>query len=756
MTSSHGFEQPLNELLSKLFDSRLTDDEQQRLTRLLQDDSLARETYHEHIALHAMLHWIDGQPEQHETLDSMQAADGLPVIVPAFDGLERTAPHGFASLLDGWPLAYLVASIVLPLCLLIGRWTTVSDSIQFTAAIKESPNAMDRDPLPAVVAQITGELDCRWAINSSSLYRRDNLTAGQMLHLASGMIEITYDAGAKVILQGPATYRVDSVGGYLAIGKLTARLEEKGKLATSKDESPASCSFFAVRTPTAVVTDLGTEFGVEVDAHGSTRSHVLTGTVRVETIARGGDAVKQTAVLHVADSAVIRNKDDADAPRLTVTRNDTEPPRFVRLDEFAKAAAERQPAVQRRRRDENIRRDSALVAFYDFQRRPESPNIFHGVGRDGETRDGSVCGEANQTLADLFGAAGNVLAGKSAVTSSVYKMRGADYSAEHITDQSSMEHVFSDYDADQRMVIHGFKSPLVLVRIFRGKDRVAQIVTVKSSLTDSTSLRPDDYETTLVAKSPISFRQSGYVDLVVNAPTGTQSLFLAFGDQTEYYPNGGWTFPAGVLTSEVQAFATAPKKGVSLPPPPHAWSRGRFPGTTSLSFGEESVVAQIRIPERLTQMTVATWLTVEVINEQLGFGTLAESVMPNASGKLADMLRWQINRTGEIEFVAGDYTFRTPSVLPWQAWRSNRWRHVAIVADPQNEKIRAYLDGRRIAESAIPQNFTVSFGEVTLGGRQLEYNQLERNYRGRMDELSIFSRAMSDREIGELYESGKQ
>ena len=43
-------------------------------------------------------------------------------------------------------------------------------------------------------------------------------------------MEITYDTGAKVILQGPVTYEVESAdGGFLSVGKLTARLEKKGR-----------------------------------------------------------------------------------------------------------------------------------------------------------------------------------------------------------------------------------------------------------------------------------------------------------------------------------------------------------------------------------------------------------------------------------------------------------------------------------------------------------------------------------------------
>ena len=51
-------------------------------------------------------------------------------------------------------------------------------------------------------------------------------------------MEITYDTGAKVILQGPVTYEVETNGGYLAVGKLTGKLEGK------KDASSLSLVLF--------------------------------------------------------------------------------------------------------------------------------------------------------------------------------------------------------------------------------------------------------------------------------------------------------------------------------------------------------------------------------------------------------------------------------------------------------------------------------------------------------------------------------
>jgi hypothetical protein len=123
--------------------------------------------------------------------------------------------------------------------------------------------------------------------------------------LKSGLLEITYDTGATVILQGPVTYEVESAaGGFLSIGKLTARLEKKSAVSGQRSESanqkseilnhkspaprPRTSDLFAIRTPTALVTDLGTEFGVEVNKGGNTTTHVYRGLVRVQPLGDDG------------------------------------------------------------------------------------------------------------------------------------------------------------------------------------------------------------------------------------------------------------------------------------------------------------------------------------------------------------------------------------------------------------------------------------------------------------------------------------
>jgi hypothetical protein len=158
------------------------------------------------------------------------------------------------------------------------------------------------------------------------------LRLGDRLTLRSGLLEITYDTGAKVILQGPVTYDVESpAGGYLSIGKLTAKLEQRSEVRDQRSDSANHPSEiinhkFVVRTPTAVVTDLGTEFGVEVDQKGVTTSHVFRGSVRVQRLSADGSGADPGQVLRENQSSSVAR----DGGREVTVVQGVKPTAFVR------------------------------------------------------------------------------------------------------------------------------------------------------------------------------------------------------------------------------------------------------------------------------------------------------------------------------------------------------------------------------------------------------------------------------------------
>ena len=192
-----------------------------------------------------------------------------------------------------WPLAYLVATAILGIALLIGSLVPVSEPAQ-VARQSSVPGRVDAEPKTELVGRITGMVDCQFIKgsgfrvqgsglpspagsgaggegSSDGLHPSSPVSLGDKFALASGLMEITYDSGAKVILQGPASYQVESAnGGFLPVGKLL------GKVTTEKAKG------FRIRTPTAEVVDLGTEFGIDVAKDGTSEVHVLKGLVQTQ------------------------------------------------------------------------------------------------------------------------------------------------------------------------------------------------------------------------------------------------------------------------------------------------------------------------------------------------------------------------------------------------------------------------------------------------------------------------------------------
>ena len=242
---------------------------------------------------------VDGHP-----------ANGLPA--PVFSSVSND--QGTGRLFADWSLAYLVATVVLAFGLTIAALTHISSSDVVTLHSPTPQVPSGTSILTSnmeIAGQITGMVDC--VLDGEAVRgrhaSRQPLAIGQAIALGdrfairSGLVEIAYDTGAKVILQGPVVYEVESMtGGHLAVGRLTARLEKKG-IAGSR--STVRTPLFAITTPSAVVTDLGTEFGLEVNQQGQTKSHVFRGSVRVQSVDNAGKPENGGRVLREGESVQV-------------------------------------------------------------------------------------------------------------------------------------------------------------------------------------------------------------------------------------------------------------------------------------------------------------------------------------------------------------------------------------------------------------------------------------------------------------------
>jgi hypothetical protein len=117
------------------------------------------------------------------------------------------------------------------------------------------------------VAKITDSHNAQWAVPVGDSTDRLLVAVGQQLQLANGLAEITFDVGAKVLIEGPAALTINSATqATLAYGQLTAQV-------------PEQAIGFTIETPMVNVVDLGTEFGVRVSPKGMTDVAVFSGKV---------------------------------------------------------------------------------------------------------------------------------------------------------------------------------------------------------------------------------------------------------------------------------------------------------------------------------------------------------------------------------------------------------------------------------------------------------------------------------------------
>lgn len=226
-------------------------------------------------------------------------------------------------------------------------------------------------PGTTLAGAITAAANCRWGAGCEPSAIQDQVFIGQQFKLDAGLLEITYTSGAKVILQGPVTYQVNSVNsGYLPVGKLT------GKIATSNAKG------FTVRTPTATVIDVGTEFGVEVGETGETTSHVFRGAVNLVTMTASGESTG-FILSQNASARVERSREHHDNP-IVVPCGSAKPEQFVREDQFL-------PFLRWQSQNQNLRRTPAMLAHYDFQQRNGSAIVLPGAGpKGGHSLDGTI------------------------------------------------------------------------------------------------------------------------------------------------------------------------------------------------------------------------------------------------------------------------------------------------------------------------------------------------------------------------------
>lgn len=261
--SAERFEE-MGELLAALCEGQIAPHQAARLEQLAAAAPDARRFFLHYVQLHGELVWDQGAASAPSLSDRPVPASGRP-------GRRRMRTR--------WAAALVAASLLLAL-----GW----------GAIQVLRHGGDRTAAaPVVVATLSRAIDAQWG-GGAALGEGADLISGQSIQLRGGLAEIAFDSGVRAILDGPARLDLESTRRlFLHHGKLAARV------------APQAAGF-TVATPSAVVVDAGTEFGVSAEVNGPTEVQVFAGAVEValpgEAVARPTRALRAGQGIRVVPS----------------------------------------------------------------------------------------------------------------------------------------------------------------------------------------------------------------------------------------------------------------------------------------------------------------------------------------------------------------------------------------------------------------------------------------------------------------------
>lgn len=248
MTTDSADRRELFELLAHVAAGSVTDEVNARLNALLAEDAEARALYIDYVTTDAMLRWTDNAAAPRDPISTI-LIDSVVQKTAAKAGRWRIA----AALVAGLVIVGIIAAVI---------------------AVRGNDSAPVRGPVVAVLS----DSDSAVMIESTG----EVVSAGAPLRtgwlsVSRGTAEIAFDSGAMVRLEGPARFRLDSsMGLALSSGRLAA-------------DVPPNAVGFTVGVGDLSVVDLGTRFGIDIDAAGEPGVHVFDGRVRLD--GRGGGKV---------------------------------------------------------------------------------------------------------------------------------------------------------------------------------------------------------------------------------------------------------------------------------------------------------------------------------------------------------------------------------------------------------------------------------------------------------------------------------
>lgn len=186
-------------------------------------------------------------------------------------------------------------------------------------------------------------------------------------------------------------------------------------------------------------------------------------------------------------------------------------------------------------------------------------------------------------------------------------------------------------------------------------------------------------------------------------------------------------------------------------------AEGRWREKQALEFQSVNDRVRLAVPGEYDALTLSAWVCVKGLDRQFNSLFMCDGFEPGT-------IHWLIRNDGVLGLtVFGPNTGNlqitaTPPVLALD--KLGMWLHLAVVLDGKARQVVHYVNGSPVAREALKVGLPFRLGSAELGNWNARSGpnpapSLIRNLSGALDEFELFSRALNDAEIHDLYVKGR-
>lgn len=185
---------------------------------------------------------------------------------------------------------------------------------------------------------------------------------------------------------------------------------------------------------------------------------------------------------------------------------------------------------------------------------------------------------------------------------------------------------------------------------------------------------------------------------------------------------------------------------------------GRWADKQGVEFQSVSDRVRLTVPGEFNALTLTAWVRVQGLDRQFSSLFMCDGFDPGE-------IHWMIVNNGDLAVTVKGYNrgrfqaSESPPLVSPDYFGT--WIQVAVVLDGNAKRITHYFNGRAVREQPLVAALPFHIGTAELGNWNADGFPIDdhemwiRNFNGAMDEFCLFSRALSDAEIQELYLEGK-